>query len=102
MTPKPAPTEEPPAAALVARILAGAKSDFALLMRRHNQRLYRAVRAVVRQGDEAEDVVQQAWVAAYRALAGFRGDSSLPTWLTRIAVNEALGRARPPAPDRHF
>jgi RNA polymerase sigma-70 factor (ECF subfamily) len=94
MTPKPVPTEEPTDDVLVARILAGAKSDFALLMRRYNQRLYRAVRAVVRQGDEAEDVVQQAWVAAYRALAGFRGDSSLATWLTRIAVNEALGRAR--------
>lgn len=94
MTPKPAPTEEPTDDVLVARILAGAKSDFALLMRRYNQRLYRAVRAVVRQDAEAEDVVQQAWVAAYRSLAGFRGDASLATWLTRIAVNEALGRAR--------
>src|SRR5262245_38890675 len=91
--PLPSPPDDPDDA-VVARVLAGAKADFAILMRRHNQRLFRAVRAVVRQDQDAEDVVQQAWLAAYRALATFRGEASLATWLTRIAVHEALGRMR--------
>jgi RNA polymerase sigma-70 factor, ECF subfamily len=85
---------EVPDGVVVERILAGAKSEFAVLMRRYNQRMFRTVRAIVRQDEEAEDVVQQAWLAAYAALATFRGDSSLGTWLTRIAVNEAIGRIR--------
>jgi len=67
---------------------------FRVIMRRHNRRLYRVARAVVRDDSEAEDVVQEAYFRAFANLANFRGDSSLATWLTRIALNEALGRLR--------
>ena len=79
---------------LVQRIVAGERALFAVVMRRYNQRLFRAVRAIVRRDHEAEDVVQQAYVAAYTNLSQFRGDAKLSTWLTRIAINEALGRMR--------
>lgn len=81
-------------AELVARIVAGDPGRFTELMRRHNQRLYRAARAITRDSDEAEDVVQQAWVTAFDKLDQFRGDARFTTWLTRIVINEALGRIR--------
>jgi RNA polymerase sigma-70 factor (ECF subfamily) len=84
----------PEDADLVARVLGGDKPAYETLVRRHNQRLFRAARSIVRDDDEAEDVVQQVWVAAYQGLAGFRGESALATWLTRIVVNEALARRR--------
>src|SRR3546814_7032387 len=65
-----------------------------VLMRRHNQTLYRAARSILHDDGEAEDVVQDTYVHAYQAMASFRGDAQLSTWLTRIAINEALGRAR--------
>jgi len=65
-----------------------------IIVRRHNQRLFRAARAVVRSDAEAEDVVQEAYVRAFTHLDSFRGESRLSTWLTRIALNEALGRVR--------
>ena len=67
---------------------------FREIIRRNNRHLFRAARSVLRDDAEAEDVVQEAYVRAYRGLAGFRGDASLSTWLTRIALNEALGRLR--------
>jgi RNA polymerase sigma-70 factor, ECF subfamily len=67
---------------------------FRVIMRRHNRRLYRVARAVIRDDSEAEDVVQEAYFHAFANLSNFRGDSSLATWLTRIALNEALGRVR--------
>ncbi|HKD26917.1 MAG TPA: RNA polymerase sigma factor, partial [Xanthobacteraceae bacterium] len=67
---------------------------FRLIMRRHNRRLYRVARAVTRDDNEAEDVVQEAYCLAFANLSRFRGDSSLASWLTRIALNEALGRLR--------
>jgi RNA polymerase sigma-70 factor (ECF subfamily) len=67
---------------------------FRVIMRRHNRRLYRVARAVTRDDSEAEDVVQEAYSQAFANLGNFRGDSSLATWLTRIALNEALGRLR--------
>jgi RNA polymerase sigma-70 factor (ECF subfamily) len=79
---------------LVRRILAGERTLYAVLITRYNQRLFRAARAILRRDDEAEDAVQQAWVAAFEKLAQFRHESSFATWLTRIAVNEALGRVR--------
>ena len=79
---------------LVARVRAGDTAVYEVLIRRHNQRLFRAARAILRDDDEAEDVVQQVWVSAYQNLGGFRGDAALSTWLTRIVVNEALGRRR--------
>lgn len=79
---------------IVRRIVAGDASLFEILMRRHNQRIYRAVRAVLRSDDDAEDVMQQAYLNAYRNLHQFAGDAQFSTWLTRIAVNEALARRR--------
>jgi RNA polymerase sigma-70 factor (ECF subfamily) len=67
---------------------------FRIIMQRNNQRLYRVARAIVRNESEAEDVVQEAYVRAFNNLAKYRGDASLATWLTRIALNEALGRVR--------
>lgn len=63
-------------------------------MRRYNQRLFRVVRSIVRVDDEAEDVVQQAYVSAYTHLSQFSGHSQFATWLTRIAINEGLARLR--------
>ena len=79
---------------IVKRILEGHVALFEVLMRRHNERLYRAARAIVRDETEAEDVMQQAYVNAYAHLRQFDGRASFATWLTRIAVNEAIGRAR--------
>jgi RNA polymerase sigma-70 factor (ECF subfamily) len=67
---------------------------FRAIMQRHNRRLYRCARSIVRDDGEAEDIVQEAYVNAFSNLASFRGESSLATWLTRIALNEALGRVR--------
>ena len=67
---------------------------FTAIMRRHNQLLFRTARGIVRSDGEAEDVVQDAWMQAWRGLSGFRAESRLSTWLVRIAVNEALGRLR--------
>ena len=64
------------------------------LTRRYNRRLFRIARSVLCNGAEAEDVVQESWVRAFAGLDGFRGESAFATWLTRIAINEALGRKR--------
>lgn len=79
---------------VVTQIVAGQTAMFEVLMRRHNERLYRAARAILRDDAEAEDVMQQAYVNAYAHLRQFDGRSAFSTWLTRIAVNEAIGRAR--------
>src|SRR4051812_22609173 len=80
--------------AVVARVLAGETALFEILMRRYNQRLYRAARAILRVDAEAEDAVQQAYISAYTKLAQFAGTARFSTWLTRIAVHESLGRVR--------
>ena len=67
---------------------------FAQIMRRHNQRLFRTARAILRDDAEAEDALQDAYLKAIRAIGAFRADSKLSTWLVRITVNEALGRLR--------
>lgn len=77
---------------IVERIVAGDAALFEILMRRYNQRVYRAVRAVLRDDDQAEDVMQQAYLNAYAHLRQFERRSQFSTWLTRIAVNEALAR----------
>ncbi|MBS0338237.1 MAG: RNA polymerase sigma factor [Proteobacteria bacterium] len=79
---------------LARRVAGGDIAAFRLLMRRHNQTLYRTARSILRDDAEAEDAVQEAYLLAYRAMAGFRGDAKLSTWLVRIVVNEALGRRR--------
>jgi RNA polymerase sigma-70 factor (ECF subfamily) len=83
-----------PDESVVERILDGHVGLFEVLMRRHNERLYRAARAILRDDAEAEDVMQQAYVNAYAHLRQFDGRASFATWLTRIAVNEAISRAR--------
>ena len=79
---------------VVARVRGGELQLFELVMRRYNQRLFRVARAIVRDDAEAEDVMQEAYVRAYAHLAEFEGRASFATWLTRIAVHEALARAR--------
>lgn len=79
---------------LVARVRAGDPGAMEWLMRKHNRTLFRTARAILRDDAEAEDAVQDAYIAAHRALASFRGDSRLSTWLVRIAANEALMRRR--------
>lgn len=79
---------------VVQLVLGGDRNAFEILMRRNNQRLYRAARAILRDEAEAEDVVQEAYVKAYKNLRQFAGRASFSTWLTRIAVHEALHRAR--------
>jgi RNA polymerase sigma-70 factor (ECF subfamily) len=79
---------------LVQQTLAGDMRALEALMRRYNQTLYRTARAILRDDAEAEDAVQEAYVRAYAALATFRGESKLSTWLVRIVANEALMRRR--------
>ncbi|MET0584805.1 MAG: RNA polymerase sigma factor [Candidatus Binatia bacterium] len=90
----PAALNEPSDQELIARARKGEAASFEKLMRRYNQRVFRAARSVLRNDAEAEDVVQETFVRAYRHLADFEERSSLATWLTRIAVHEALARVR--------
>jgi len=75
-------------------------AEFERLMRRHNQRLFRVARSILREDADAEDALQDAYVQAYRKLAEFRGDAELSTWLTRIVINQALMRVRKRRRDR--
>jgi RNA polymerase sigma-70 factor (ECF subfamily) len=79
---------------VVTRVLAGETAMFEIVMRRHNRRLYRVARAILRNDGEAEDVMQDAYVRAYQHLDQFAGRAKFSTWLTRIAVHEALARQR--------
>ena len=79
---------------IVRRVVDGETALYEILMRRHNQRLYRLARAILRDDAEAEDVMQDAYVRAYQNLASFEGRAKFLTWLTRIAVHEALTRSR--------
>ena len=79
---------------VVAQVLDGQTALFEVLMRRHNERVYRAARAIVRNDAEAEDVMQQAYVNAYLHLRQFNGTARFSTWLTKIAINESLTRVR--------
>jgi RNA polymerase sigma-70 factor (ECF subfamily) len=74
--------------------MAGNDAAFALIMRRHNRLLFRSVRSILKNDDDTQDAVQEAYLRAWRALPSFRSDAKLSTWLVRIAVNEALGRLR--------
>ena len=79
---------------IVKRVLDGETSLFELLIRRHNQRLFRASRSILKDEAEAEDVMQEAYVRAFAHLQQFAGNALVSTWLTKIAVYEALGRLR--------
>lgn len=80
--------------ALVVLARKGGENAIRVLIKRNNRRLFRIARAVIRDDGEAEDIVQETYVRAFTRLESFRGESSFSTWLTRIALNEALGRAR--------
>ena len=81
-------------AGLVTRVRAGDPAGFEVIMRRHNQRLYRLARGILRNGSEAEDVVQEAYVRSYEKLDDFVGPNGFGAWLGKIVINEALGRLR--------
>jgi RNA polymerase sigma-70 factor, ECF subfamily len=85
---------EPTDHEVVDRVLAGDRAAFAVLVKRYNQRLYRACRAIARADADAEDALQSAWLSVFKHLAQFRGDASFTTWATRIAINEAVTQAR--------
>src|SRR3954447_8191884 len=91
------PEAEPPLvpdAELAALAAAGDRSAFELVMRRHNRRLFRLARSLVRSDDEAEDVLQEAYVRAFVRLREPANAEALAAWLARIVANEALGRRR--------
>ena len=102
VTPSATPTPRPNLAAwddtpdedVVKRVLSGETALYEVLIRRHNQRLYRAARSILRNDGEAEDVMQDAYVRAYEHLNQFAGQAKFSTWLTKIAVYEALARVR--------
>jgi RNA polymerase sigma-70 factor, ECF subfamily len=79
---------------LVARALVRDEAAIRAILQANNRRLFRIARGILRNDSEAEDVVQETYVRALTHLDGFRGDSSLSTWLSRIAMNEAMGRLR--------
>jgi RNA polymerase sigma factor (sigma-70 family) len=81
-------------ASLTRRIAAGDRSQFEQLMRLHNRRLYRIARATLGNHAEAQDAMQEAYLAAYRSIGQFRGDAAIATWLSRLVLNECLGRLR--------
>ncbi|MDO8250415.1 MAG: RNA polymerase sigma factor [Rhodoferax sp.] len=81
-------------AELVVLALAGNDTAFAQIMRRYNRLLFRTARSILKSDDDTQDAVQEAYLRAWRALASFRSDARLSTWLVRIVVNEALGRLR--------
>jgi RNA polymerase sigma-70 factor (ECF subfamily) len=86
-------------AELVHRAMARDEAAVRTIIQANNRRLYRLARGILRNDGEAEDVVQETYVRAFTHLESFRGDSSLATWLSRIAMNEALGRLRKQRPN---
>jgi RNA polymerase sigma-70 factor, ECF subfamily len=89
-----APRQDPDDAALARRVALGDSAAFEALMRRYNRRLYRLARSMLRDAAEAEDALQDAYLAAYQAIGSFRAEASLATWLSRVVVNQCLGRIR--------
>ena len=88
------PSDASSDAELVSLAAAGNDLAFAQIMRRHNRLLFRTARSILRNDDDTQDALQEAYLRAWRALATFRADARLSTWLVRIVVNEALGRLR--------
>jgi len=94
-----APSRKPPIDTgsdeeIVARVLRGDTLLFEVLMRRHNQRIYRAIRSIVRDDSECEEIMQESYVRAFEHLAQFEGRAMFSTWLTRIVINAALMKRR--------
>ena len=80
--------------ALVALAAVGDTTAFEAIMRRYNRVLFRTARSILRNDDDAEDALQEAYLRAWRSFAGFRAEARVSTWLVRIVINEALGRLR--------
>lgn len=89
-----APLDASSDAELVDLAIAGNDAAFSQIMRRHNRLLFRTARSILKNDDDTQDALQEAYLRAWRALASFRSDARLSTWLVRIVVNEALGRLR--------
>ncbi len=98
LSPPSGPPAADPEVELVARAASGDGEAFTVLMRRHNQLLFRTARSILQNDADAEDAVQEAYLRAWRALGRYRAESRLSTWLVRIVVNEALGRRRSAGP----
>jgi len=79
---------------LIAYAAGGDEDAFEVIMRRHNQLLFRTARSILNNDADAEDALQEAYLSAWRGLASFRSDAKLSTWLVRVVANEALGRLR--------
>ena len=79
---------------IVSRVRAGDTALYEVIMRRYNQRVFRVVRSILRDDDEAEDVMQDAYVRAYTSLYQFEGRAPFSTWLTKIAIYEAWDRLK--------
>lgn len=90
--PSPVPADD--GAQLLAALRRRDASAFESLMRRYNRLLFRAARGIVADDAEAQDVVQDTWLRAFTGLDAFRGEAALGTWLTRIAINQALAQQR--------
>jgi RNA polymerase sigma-70 factor, ECF subfamily len=88
------PSDKTPDAQLAALAAAGDTRAFETIMRRHNRLLFRTARSILKSDADAEDAVQDAYLSAWRALATFREDAKLSTWLVRIVLNESLKRVR--------
>jgi RNA polymerase sigma-70 factor (ECF subfamily) len=80
--------------ALAREVASGNRTAFEQIMRRYNRRLFRLARATLRDDAEAEDALQDAYIAAFRNLHNYKGDAALCTWLSRLVLNECLGRLR--------
>lgn len=93
LPPKPAVASSDEAE-LIARAQRGEEASIRVIIARHNSRLFRLARGIIRDDGEAEDVLQEAYFKAFRSIGTFRAESSLATWLRRIVVNEALQRLR--------
>src|SRR6266567_7152534 len=97
LTPTPIPAPSPPAfddAALVARAQAGDQDAFSALVAEYSRKIYRLAKNITRNDEDAEDVLQEAFLKAYEHLDSFEGNSKFYTWIVRIAVNEALMKLR--------
>ena len=93
------PADGQPEAELVRRARTRDEAAVRAIMQANNRKLYRLARGILRNDSEAEDVVQETYVRAFTHLDDFRAESSLSTWLSRIAINEALGRLRRTRPN---
>ncbi len=79
---------------VVDRVLHGEKDAYEIIMRKYNQRLFRIVRSYLKNEDEIEDVIQEAYIKAYEQMPRFEKRSRFSTWLIRIVINEALARLK--------